>query len=183
MRFGTAIADAGAEVWLYDVWADQKNRLASKGYTFIRIGTSATVKGPLPTCHHSVSRCFGCSPNNYSEDALKPAKPILGADTVLNTLQMGLGNIETMQKNCPGQPIIARVTNYAGDMIDRDTRIDSSGITKMKARSRKRLCRHRSLLPCSNKRSHHAELSEDVLKDIWKKLQQAGMNTVSAVTD
>ncbi|MFA0816529.1 MAG: ketopantoate reductase family protein [Anaerofustis sp.] len=187
-RFGTAFADAGAEVWLYDVWADHMNRIASNGlHVHDGFGTERYVKMnatsdiatiPSPDVLVVFTKTI------YSEDALKTAKPILGADTVLITLQNGLGNIETMQKICPGQPIIAGVTNYAGDMIGPgEVELKGSGITKMMAIDPDAASAAQIVVALLKQAGHHAELSEDVLKDIWEKVAfNAGMNTVSAVT-
>lgn len=187
-RYAAAFADAGAQVWVYDVWAEHMQRTTQNGLhihdgfggdRFVKINATSEIADiPSPDVLMLFTKTI------YSENALQTAKQIIKSDTVLVTLQNGLGNIETMQRVCPGQPIIAGVTTYAADMLGAgEVELKGSGITKIMAIDMPASETAEMIVNLLNKAGHIAQLSADVMTDIWEKVAfNIGMNTFSAIS-
>lgn len=187
-RFGVAFAEAGAQVWLYDVWQEHVNQMNANGLVVEDgVGGERTleVNAVSDISRMPVSDVVVIfTKSMYTMDAITKAVPIIGRDTAVLTLQNGLGNIEAIREATGNNPVIAGVTNYASDLLKPGrVELKGSGVTKMMALdegAREKAARLVGLL-CAV--GHNAMLSDDVLIDIWEKVAfNAALNTTTAIT-
>lgn len=187
-RFGVAFAEAGAQVWLYDVWQEHVNQMNANGLVVEDgVGGERTleVNAVSDISRMPVSDVVVIfTKSMYTMDAITKAVPIIGRDTAVLTLQNGLGNIEAIREATGNNPVIAGVTNYASDLLKPGrVELKGSGVTKMMALdegARETAARLVGLL-CAV--GHNAMLSDDVLIDIWEKVAfNAALNTTTAIT-
>ena len=54
----------------------------------------------------------------YSRAALESAKTFIGPDTVVMTLQNGLGNLELVNEYLPRERIIVGISDFPSDLIE-----------------------------------------------------------------
>ena len=120
-RFGVAFAEAGAQVWLYDVWQEHVNQMNANGLVVEDgVGGERTleVNAVSDISRMPVSDVVVIfTKSMYTMDAITKAVPIIGRDTAVLTLQNGLGNIEAIREATGNNPVIAGVTNYASDLL------------------------------------------------------------------
>ena len=137
-RFGVAFAEAGAQVWLYDVWQEHVNQMNANGLVVEDgVGGERTleVNAVSDISRMPVSDVVVIfTKSMYTMDAITKAVPIIGRDTAVLTLQNGLGNIEAIREATGNNPVIAGVTNYASDLLKPGrVELKGSGVTKMMA--------------------------------------------------
>ena len=187
-RFGTAFADAGEDVWLYDVWIEHIQSIKENGL-IIEDG----MGGERTLSFHAASEITEIpvadvvvifTKSIYTKSAITGALPIIGDHTVILTLQNGLGNIEDIREVTEGKPVIAGVTNYASDLLEPGrVELKGSGLTKMMALDKGAEKRAEQLVGMLCSAGHHAEISGDVMIDIWEKVAfNAALNTTTAIT-
>ncbi len=186
-RFGVAFADAGADVWLYDVWQQHVDNINKDGLIIedgrggerkLRMN-AVTDMTKVPVS--DVVVIF--TKSMFTRDAITKALPIIGEKTVIITLQNGLGNIETIKEITFGKPVIAGVTNYASDLLKPGrVELKGSGLTKMMALDYEAESAAETLAEMMNKSGHNAKISCDVLVDIWEKVAfNAALNSMTAI--
>ena len=98
--YGALMADAGHEVWMFDKWqahVDAMNRdglrlEGASGYRVVKINatTDASVAGP---CQMAIVATKG----HDTAAALGAARAMVGPETMVLSLQNGLGNVERIQ--------------------------------------------------------------------------------------
>lgn len=187
-RFGVAFADAGAQVWLYDVWQQHIQNINDSGLIVedgeggerIMKMNAVDDMGKMPVS--DVVVIF--TKSMYTRDAITKALPIIGKNTAVLTLQNGLGNIEDIREVTGNHPVIAGVTNYASDLLKPGrVELKGSGITKMMALDGRSGDTAGKLVHMLCGVGHNAQVSDDVLIDIWEKVAfNAALNTTTAIT-
>ena len=119
----------------------------------------------------------------YSRAALESAKGYIGSDTVVLTLQNGLGNIELLNEYVGIDQILVGVTNYASDVtgIGR-IRTQGSGYVRMMSANGKigeSVVQVNAVL-CDA--GFNSEIREDVFAAIWEKVGfNAALNSTTAL--
>lgn len=187
-RFGVAFADAGADVWLYDIWTQHVQYIAKNGLVIEdgmggkRILNMNSVSDMKLMPMSDVVVIF--TKSMHTKEAIKKALPIIGKDTTILTLQNGIGNIEAIREIISKSSIIAGVTNYASDLLKAGhVELKGTGLTKMMALEDRSKSMATQLVNMLNKSGHNAQLSNDVLIDIWEKVAfNAALNTTTAIT-
>lgn len=187
-RFGASFLEAGSEIWLYDVWREHIQKIQEEGLTI----EDDTGEKRLLSFHavHEIREVpvadivIIFTKSMYTKAAVTEALPIIGSHTVLLTLQNGLGNIEDIREVTAGKPIIAGTTNYASDLLGPGhVELKGSGLTKMTALDKCVDERAEQLTVMLRKAGHHAEVSRDVMIEIWEKVAfNAALNTTTAIT-
>lgn len=187
-RFGVAFADAGAEVWLFDVWTQHVQSIVQNGLVIEdgiggeRILNINSVSDMNLMPLSDVVVIF--TKSMHTKDAIKKALPIISKHTIILTLQNGLGNIEDIKKITDNNPIIAGVTNYASDLLKPGrVELKGTGVTKIMALDDRSKSIAMQLVNMLCKVGHNAQLSNDVFVDIWEKVAfNAALNTSTALT-
>lgn len=186
-RFGSALHNAGAEVWLFDIWKEHIDRIRTNGLIIhneketqnIKIEASSEMKMiPKPDLIMIFTKA------THTENALKEALKIIDKDTIILTLQNGLGNIETISKHVNKENIIAGITNYASDMIGPgEIEAKGSGITKIMHLGNNAKNLTHEIYELLNTGGIKTEISSDIMADIWEKVAfNTALNTTTALT-
>jgi len=187
-RFGAAFIDAGMEVWLYDIWEEHINAIKDSGLFIydgyggrrvLRLRATTNIKKvPRPDILIIATKAM------YTYAAVMTALSIIDTNTVILTLQSGLGNIEAIRLAAPDNPVIAGVTNYASDLINPgEVILKGSGITRLMALSAHGEEMAEKLVSMLRETGHNVDFSQDIMVDIWEKVAfNSAINTVTALT-
>lgn len=187
-RFGVALADGGADVWLYDVWQEHVDCINGSGLMVCeQDGQNRCLYLPATTDARQIPPldiAFIFTKTNHTSDAIRQILPALKNETVIVTLQNGLGNIELIEEATGGNPIIAGVTNYASDLKEPgNVDLLGSGLTKMMGLSERAQQTALTIVQMLQSVGHNAQLCDDILVDIWEKVAfNAALNTTTSLT-
>jgi 2-dehydropantoate 2-reductase len=116
---GCTLAEGGADVTLVDVAAPVVERINASGVAIERGGETRTVQvraalDPATVGHVDLAvffvKCY------HSEAAAEFARPLIGANTVVATLQNGWGNGDVLERHFPDQQILIGVTYHSGTL-------------------------------------------------------------------
>ena len=117
---GGLLADAGSEVYLIDTWAEHVHVMNSQGLK-LKVGSSdRTVKVRAKT------DCQGIGPADLiivlvksfnTREAIENAGPIIGAKTVMISLQNGLGNEEIIEEVAGKEHVVGGRTFAGGSVL------------------------------------------------------------------
>ncbi|MFH1397485.1 MAG: 2-dehydropantoate 2-reductase [Candidatus Omnitrophota bacterium] len=111
-------------------------------------------------------------------------KPLVGVNTLVLTLQNGIGNIEIISEIIGQDKVIAGVTNLGSTLIsDGHIRHAGLGETLIGRLDGKLPAQMRSLREIFNRVGLDARISRDIKSWLWSKLViNAGINPLSAIT-
>ena len=187
--FAAHLAKTEAETWVYDRWEEHIGAIRSKGLVVegkgaahvvgLRATTDPSEPGPADVVMVFVKY-------NQTREALAAARPLVGPDTVLLTLQNGLGNVEAIRELFPENRIFYGLTTLTSEMLG-PGRIEASyagrGETFLWAHDGKRDARLEAVCALLAEGGIHAVLAPDIELMIWKKLiVNCCLNTLCAIT-
>lgn len=118
--FGGLLAEAGADVWLYDIWDEHVNAINKNGLSIEREGKfrSVSVKATIDPNRIGISDLviiFVKSTN--TSQAAKTAKFLMDDSSLILTLQNGMGNADTIAETVEPSRIIAGTTSHGATML------------------------------------------------------------------
>jgi 2-dehydropantoate 2-reductase len=115
---------------------------------------------------------------------MESVKALIKDDTILVTLQNGLGNIEAIREAAPHSPIIAGITNYPAIYLGPGViRADGSGITKFQAIDGADPALADEFALALHRGGMEADVTDNILRHIWGKVAfNAAMNTITSLT-
>jgi 2-dehydropantoate 2-reductase len=117
---GGFLADGGSEVYLIDPWAEHVNVMNSRGLK-LRVGPSDRVVKVRAS-----TDCRGIGPADliivlvksfHTKEAVENAGPIMGDETVILSLQNGLGNEEIIGEVVGKEHVLGGRTFAAGSVL------------------------------------------------------------------
>lgn len=118
--FGGTLSEAGHEVTLIDVWAEHVRVLNERGLRLTGVSGDRTI--PV----RAVTSPDGLPPQDVvivfvkssaTEAAVRGAAGLIGPETVVVTLQNGLGNAEKIGSIVGPEKVVAGVTSHGGTML------------------------------------------------------------------
>ncbi|MGB9809600.1 MAG: ketopantoate reductase family protein [Caldanaerobacter sp.] len=119
--FGGYLWNGGHEVWLVDLWKEHIETINKKGLKIIEPdGKELVVKPYAVTETKEIGKCdliIVFVKSYHTESVLESIKHLLKDDTMVLTLQNGLGNVEKLQKGIPTEKIIAGITGQGANVI------------------------------------------------------------------
>ncbi|MFZ7131121.1 MAG: ketopantoate reductase family protein [Eubacteriales bacterium] len=186
-RFGGALSTAGADVWFYDIWQEHISKINKEG---LIIHTDDGIHRVLVKATSNIMSIgkpdviFIFTKSMHTENAMMETSKIMNSDTIVVTLQNGLGNIETIKRYVDTNNIIAGVTNYASDLISPgEIEAKGLGITKMMQLGGGTHNRTEVIAGLLNEGGIHTQLSCNVMIDIWEKIAfNAALNILTSLT-
>jgi 2-dehydropantoate 2-reductase len=120
--FGTRFHDAGHETVLVDVAQPLVDKINADGVTIVpKEGGERTVRLPATTDPASVGpadlvvffvKCY------HTASAAESARPLVGPDTVVASLQNGWGNGDVLASVYPPQQVVIGVTYNSGTVLE-----------------------------------------------------------------
>jgi 2-dehydropantoate 2-reductase len=180
---------SGCSIFLIDPWEAHVKAIGQNGLTIERIGAPEMVCTNLNavTDADKVGVCdlaIIFVKSTLTGTAIRSNRAIFGDETVVLTLQNGLGNIEQIESNLGARNIIAGTTAQGATLLE-PGRIRHAGtgktiIGELDGHLSERLAALKSLLDSAGA---DTDLSENVIGLIWDKLLvNVGINALTAIT-
>ncbi len=139
--FGAMLAEAGNEVWLYDVWLEHVQAINENGLQIEREDETRTVKVKATIDLQQIRQAelvIIFVKASRTKAAAETAKVIAGSDGSVMTLQNGMGNVRRARAAVrPQRRGLARATGLDGEPAPRN---QAAGLD----RRRRDLERHRA---------------------------------------
>ena len=186
-RFGVALAQSGAQVFLYDVWQEHVDKINEFGLKVQNLDSTQYIKIPATTNIKSIGKVDAIvifTKSMHTESAIVQAQEIMGDNTPVLTFQNGLGNISVLERYVGRGRVVAGITNYPTDLLEPGVvRTDGTGYTRLMAlgESGKAACVEVCALLMDA--GMNCEISGDIMKEIWEKLAfNNAMNAITALT-
>ncbi len=185
--YGGLLHRAGHDVTLVDVSARQIEAIDRDGLVIEMGGEEVVV--PIRAAYASEvtqapEALFVFTKTTHTSSALESARPFLGPETTLVSLQNGLGNVELMEAFAPRERIVVGVTTFPADLVS-PGRIHTrgGGQTKIMSADGALTGRLHELRDALDEAGFDCHIVPDVQVAIWEKAAfNAGLNTVAAVT-
>lgn len=186
--YGGSLAEAGFDVTLIDVWKDHvdsinANGLHIEGLSGDRIINSISASID-PGSVGIVDLLIVFVKATMTHKAMEEAKIMVGPDTVVLTLQNGLGNIESISDVVGEDKLIAGITAHGSTLLGpghiRHAGKGDTNLGELDGTISKRL---ENIVEMFEKAGFSINVSSNVLGLIWDKLiVNIGINALTALT-
>ncbi|MDD5669067.1 MAG: 2-dehydropantoate 2-reductase, partial [Candidatus Omnitrophica bacterium] len=181
------LSKAKEELWLLDYEKNRANRISQSGIKVEGLSGEWSVKAKItvdPKEIGSVDLVIVCVKSYDTKAALTHAKPLIGDDTAVLTLQNGIGNIEIISEVIGPDRVIGGVTNLGSTLIDTGkVRFAGKGDTIIGRLDGKIPVEMRDIREIFNKVGLEMRISRDVKSLLWSKLIiNVGINALTALT-
>lgn len=125
-----------------------------------------------------------CTKSYDTEDAIKHAKPLIGDNTQVLTLQNGVGNVQILEDVVGEDKVIGGVTNQGANVTAWGRVVHAGrGDTVIGRSDKKTLGGIRDVAKIFNKAGFQTKISKDINSIIWSKLIiNVGINALTAIT-
>ena len=187
--FGAMLAEAGNEVWLYDVWVEHVRTVNQDGLQIEREGSTRTVQinataDPSAIGGAGLIIIFVKSPQTGS--AAETAADIAGPDSTVMTLQNGMGNADSIAELIAPDRILAGTTSHGATMLGagriRHAGIGATTIGSWVAGERGQK-RAKKFADFFNRAAIETQVVADVRSVVWNKLLvNIGINAITALS-
>ncbi|MGE5577411.1 MAG: ketopantoate reductase family protein [Syntrophothermus sp.] len=189
-RYGAALAGAGQEVTLVDIWQEHIDAInrgglevtGPEGVGVVKVGavTRADMVGV-------VDLLMVFTKSIHTEAAMKGAVAAVGPHTLAMTLQNGLGNIEAIEKFVPRNRIIAGVTDFPSDLLGPGRiKVTGVGTTRFQLLEKgdpRVLQTLQTVYEVFASAGLNPEMPSEIMAAIWGKVAfNAAINAVTAIT-
>lgn len=186
--YGGSLAEAGHDVVFIDVWQDQVKALNDHGLYIetdgkerlvqnIRAVQQASVLDPVDLVIVFVKATF-------TFEAMKGAENLIGQDTMVLTLQNGLGNVEKLNDIVGAAHVIAGTSGHGATLLrPGHIRHAGKGLTVIGDQNGQKSSRILALAEVLGQSGFVTEISRNVMGLIWTKLlMNIGINALTALT-
>ena len=188
--FGALLAEAGNDVWLYDVWLEHVQTINQDGLRIEREGNTRTVKIKATDDSRQIGQAGlviifvkSFRTNLAAETALN----LIGSDGCVMTLQNGMGNADVIAEIIEPERIFAGTTSHGATLLGPGSiRHAGCGPTIIGAWSQTEggLQRARQFAEFFNWTGIKTESVADVRRVVWNKLLiNIGINAITALTN
>lgn len=186
--YGGTLAEAGHDLWLIDVWKEHIDAIKAKGLSIEGISGDRVIKGIKATTNPEdvgiaeVVLVFVKA--TITEHAVRGAASLIGDETIILTLQNGLGNIEKISRAAGEGKVIAGVTGHGSTMLGPGSiRHAGKGYTSIGELDGSITERVKVLARVLNDAGFPTDVADNVLGLIWGKLMaNIGINALTALT-
>jgi len=185
--FSAFLAKSGAELWLLDKDKERAHKINQQGIIIEGISGNwqAAVKVTVEINEiGSADLIIICVKSYDTKEAILKVKPLIGEDTLVLTLQNGLGNIEIISEVIGQDKVIGGVTNQGATLLDvGHIRHAGKGETVIGRIDGKISAQLRSIREVFNKVGLETRISRDIKGLLWSKLIiNVGINALTAIT-
>jgi 2-dehydropantoate 2-reductase len=187
--FGAMLADAGNEVWLYDVWIEHVQTINKDGLRIEREGQTRTLSIEATTDPGQIGQAelvIIFVKSTQTAAAAETARKLAGSEGAVMTLQNGMGNADILSEFIDPERVLAGTTSHGATMLGPGSiRHAGVGATTIGAwaeteRGRERA---RQLSGFFTKIGIETEAVDDVRSVLWNKLLiNIGINAITALT-
>lgn len=187
--FGAMLAEAGNEVWLYDVWAEHVQTINKNGLTIEREGQTRTLSIKATTDPKQIGQAqlvIIFVKSTHTASAAETARKLAGSDGAVMTLQNGMGNADILSGFIDPERVLAGTTSHGATMLGPGSiRHAGIGATTIGAWAETEQGRERArkLSDFFTKTGIETEAVDDVRSVLWNKLLiNIGINAITALT-
>ena len=187
--FGALLAEAGNEVWLYDVWLEHVKAIDQDGLAIEREGKTRTltikaVSDPEKIGSAELTIIFVKS--THTAAAAEAAGNLAGCGGAVMTLQNGMGNADILSEFIDPERVLAGTTSHGATLLG-PGRIRHAGVGATTigawAETEQGRERARQLSDFFTKIGIETEAVDDVRSVLWNKLLiNIGINAITALT-
>ena len=175
-----------ADVWLFDHNKERSQEIAQSGIKIEGVSGNWQVRPKISADINEIGPAdlLIISVKSYdTKQAISAIKPLIKEDSVVLTLQNGIGNIEIITEAIGSERVIAGVTNLGATFIKPGfIRHAGKGETAIGRIDGKMTVKMRSIRQIFNKAGLEAKISRDIKGLIWSKLiVNSGINALSAI--
>lgn len=187
--YGGLLAEAGEnQVTLVDIWKDHIEAINANGLSITGMdGVERLVAGLTGVTSAAEAGATDLVivfvKATMTEEAMRAATNLVGPDTMVLTLQNGLGNVEKLSKVIPTQNVIAGTTAFgasiSGPGCIKQGGVGDTVIGELDGAASERIQRVKEVFD----RAHlSAKIQDNVLGLIWDKLSaNIGINAIAAI--
>lgn len=187
--FGAMLAEAGNEVWLYDVWAEHVQTINKNGLAIEREGQTRTLSIKATTDPKQIGQAqlvIIFVKSTHTASAAETARKLAGSDGAVMTLQNGMGNADILSEFIDPERVLAGTTSHGATMLGPGSiRHAGIGATTIGAWAETEQGRERArkLSDFFTKTGIETEAVDDVRSVLWNKLLiNIGINAITALT-
>jgi 2-dehydropantoate 2-reductase len=187
--FGALLAEAGAEVWLHDIWREHVETVNRNGLTIERDGRTRQVAIKATMDRREIDGAdlvIIFVKATQTAQAAETASRLVGSEGHILTLQNGMGNADVIAELVDAGRILAGTTAHGATLLGPGS-IRHAGIGAtvigMWAGGEQGLRRARRFADDFTRAGIATEAVEDVRRVIWDKLLvNIGINAITALT-
>lgn len=184
---GAFLSKKGHDVWLLDKNPQRCQKIKEQG---IKVeGVSGNWQTPINACvdpkEAGPQDLVVIAVKSYdTKDAVRNIKPLLGDNTLVLSLQNGLGNTEIISEVAGGERALGGITNLGATLLDAGyVRHAGKGETVIGRVDGKIPVELRAIREVFNKAGLETRLTKDIKALLWSKLIiNVGINALTAVT-
>ncbi len=185
--FGGLLTEAGADVWLVDVWQDHVDEITMRGLSIEREGSTRTVRAKASTDPGEVGQADLIIVLVKSPDTAAAAvavRAVAGPESLLLTLQNGLGNAEILADIVEPARVMAGTTSHGVTLLGPGhIRHAGVGPTVIGMWSGRDYARAVDVARFLTEAGIETAANENILAVLWDKLfVVAGVNAITALT-
>ena len=185
--FGGLLSEAGHDVTLVDVAAAQIDAINANGLLLERDGEVHRIRVAAARAADvavAPDLIIIFTKTLHSEAALESARGFIGGETVLLSLQNGLGNEDIMARYVPPARIVQGVTTFPADLVaPGHVRSLGVGHTLIMSLDGEVTPRVEEIRRALDDAALHCEISPGVMVAIWEKVAfNSALNALTAVT-
>jgi len=186
--YGAILGDAGNEVWLLDVWREHIEAVRARGIRVEGASGDRTVRvnatldaGEGGVCELVIVATKAMD----TEAAVKNAAPMIGPDTLVLTIQNGLGNAESMERLVGPKSLLVGIAGGFGASVVAPGHVHHDGweaihLGEFSGRITDRL---KMVAEVWEKAGFRIQVFDDIQPLIWGKLiGNVGFSAVCTVT-
>ncbi len=176
------------EVWVLDKNKERAAKINQSGIITEGISGNRQVTVKVATEAKEIGQAdlvIICVKSYHTKEAMVNAKPVIGENTAILTLQNGIGNIEIISEVAGGaEKVIGGITNQGATLIDTGhIRHAGRGETIIGRIDGKIPVQMRSIREIFNQAGLETRISRDIKGLLWSKLIiNVGINALTAVT-
>jgi len=183
---GGLLSRAGHEIWLIDRHPERAKLLSRRGVLVSGVSGEFRAKVRATTSPQDAGRAELVMVTVKSFDtpaAARAAKPLMGADTAVLTLQNGLGNLEVLQQELGKDPVLGGVTALGASLVaPGQVHHAGEGPTVIGHPTGEMSDRLIVLKETFSEAGFYTEISTDLTSVLWGKLAtNAGLNAVATL--
>lgn len=184
--FAALLSRGGQDVWLLDHRQERARVIARRGLWISGVSGEfhADVRATANPADVGVAGFVIVAVKSYdTEGAALTAAPLVGPDTVVLSLQNGLGNLETLVRHFGAARILGGVTAQGATLVSAgQIRHAGQGVTTIGELNGALTTRVRALAAAFSEADVHTELTAHLYAVLWAKLAvNAGINAIASI--
>ena len=187
--FGAMLAEAGNEVWLYDVWVEHVQTINKDGLSIEQEGQTRTLSIEATTDPEQIGQAelvIIFVKSTHTASAAGTARKLAGSYGAVMTLQNGMGNADILSEFINPERVLAGTTSHGATMLGPGSiRHAGVGATTIGAWAETEQGRERArkLSDFFTGIGIETEAVDDVRSVLWNKLLiNIGINAITALT-